>query len=416
MDSALHLLASYFVCTALPSHTEVNHPMHLLHAHIQRYRALADVSLDLKPINVFFGPNGSGKSSLLDALWFIRDCCIRGVEEATGDRDHGIGLLWDGDQESNTFSISLETLQARYETRFVLAAGRIDPHAGERLTSKTTENVLINRSAGQSEADFFHQKLGQTRDIKLREPTKLALTRYLDLEGGAPTEAVECDTLLRHLHFHDSRQLDFWGLRRRGSESSYQTRLWDRGSNMWSVLRNLHDRKALDDRFDTILRFMRQAFPKFKNLFLEQTGAAVVIGNFVEQGRHRPIQASGVSDGFLQLLVLLTALFSEGRERSALIMLDEPETSLHPHAMVVLAQAIEEATAHWQKQVMLATHSPVLLSQFGPESVLMVESGDCGEARFRRVSEIEEIADLLEEYALGALYMAEAVAPQGPVS
>ncbi len=387
--------------------------MHLRKAHIRRYRALADVALELRPINVFFGQNAAGKSSFLDALWFVRDCAIRGVEEAAGDRDHGIGLLWDEEEPADSFSIELETTGASYQTRFGLTAGRIDPHAGERLVAKQSDRVLIQRSPGQTEAAFYHQGLDQTMTVELREPTKMALTRYLDLEERTAQEALESDRLLRYLHFHDARSLDFYGLRRRGSESSFQVRLWDRATNMWSVLRNLHDRRGMDDRFETIVGHMREAFPKFRDLFLEQTGATVVIGYFVEKGRREPILASGVSDGFLQLLVLLTALFSEGRDRPSLIMLDEPEISLHPHAIAVLARAIEEATEQWQKQVMLATHSPVLLSQFAPESVVIVEPGERGEAIFRRVSEIDEIADLLDEYALGALYMAEAVGAQG---
>jgi len=391
--------------------------MLLQKARIQRYRALADVTLELRPINVFFGQNAAGKSSFLDALWFVRDCAIRGVEEATGDRDHGIGLLWDEKEPADSFSIELETQNARYETRFGLTAGRIDPHAGELLVSKRDDRVLIRRSPGQGEVDFYHQGLDQRMNVELREPTKMALARYLDLEEKTAEEAVEADRLLRYLHFHASRSLDLYGLRRRGSESSYQIRLWDRATNMWSVLRNLHDRRGVDDRFDTIVGYMRQAFQtKFKDVFLEQTGATVVIGQFVEEGRREPIQASGVSDGYLQLLVLLTALFSEGRDRPSLIMLDEPETSLHPHAIAVFARAIEEATGEWQKQVMVATHSPVLMSQFAPENVVMVEPGERGEAIFRRVSEIEEIGDLLEQYALGSLYMAEAVGAQGPGS
>jgi predicted ATPase len=386
--------------------------MRLQKAHIRRYRALADVTLELRPINVFFGQNAAGKSSFLDAIWFVRDCAIRGVEEATGDRDHGIGLLWDEEEQVSSFSIELETENARYKTSFGLAAGRVDPHAGELLVSKQSGQTLIDRSPGQTKTTFYHQEFGQNIDVDLREPSKLALTRYLDLEKETAPEALEADHLLRFVHLHDSRSLDFYGLRRRGSESSYQTKLWDRATNLWSVLRNLHDRRSLDDRFSTIVDHMRRAFPKFKDLLLEQTGTAVVIGQFVEEGRRQPIQASGVSDGFLQLLILLTALFSEGRDRPSLIMLDEPETSLHPHAIAVLAQAIEEAAENWQKQVMLATHSPVLMSQFAPENVVMVEPGERGQAIFRRVSEIGEIQDLLDEYALGSLYMAEAVAAQ----
>ena len=39
---------------------------------IRNYRSLANVTLNLKPVNVLFGPNGAGKSTLLDTVWFIR--------------------------------------------------------------------------------------------------------------------------------------------------------------------------------------------------------------------------------------------------------------------------------------------------------------------------------------------------------
>ena len=121
---------------------------------------------------------------------------------------------------------------------------------------------------------------------------------------------------------------------------------WDRWQNLWSALRNLHDRRAQDDRFDTIIRYMRRAFPdSFKDLIFEQIGPDRVGGSFIERGRRQPIQASGVSDGHLQLLGLLTCLFGDTADRSSLLLFDEPETSLHPHAIAVFAEAAIEATA-----------------------------------------------------------------------
>lgn len=104
--------------------------MNLHSAHIQGYRALADVTLELRPVNVFFGPNGAGKSSFLDAIWFVRDCAIRGVEEASGDRDHGIGLLWDQEEPADSFSIELETASALPGTQNPSRATREDSRTG----------------------------------------------------------------------------------------------------------------------------------------------------------------------------------------------------------------------------------------------------------------------------------------------
>ena len=150
----------------------------------------------------------------------------------------------------------------------------------------------------------------------------------------------------------------------------------------------------------------------FDDIVLEQTGPSSVYASFMERGRRSGIFASGASDGFLQLLLLLIALFSEGPLESVLLF-DEPEVSLHPWALVVFARAVKLAAEQWNKQVFLATHSPVLISQFEPRDIL-VAGVENGRARFERLSEISEIRDLLEDYAAGALYMSEAVAGQGP--
>jgi predicted ATPase len=179
-------------------------------------------------------------------------------------------------------------------------------------------------------------------------------------------------------------------------------------------LRNLNSRRAIDDRFDTIIAYMRKAFPgSFKDVVLEPLGADRVGCSFVEQGRRAPIQASGVSDGHIQLLGLLTALFGDTRERSSLLLFDEPETSLHPHAIAVFAEAVCEASGKWRRQVFMSTHSPVLISQFEPQDVVVAELDKDRCTVLRRVSEIAEIRDLLEHYSVGSLYMAENVGPQG---
>jgi predicted ATPase len=110
------------------------------------------------------------------------------------------------------------------------------------------------------------------------------------------------------------------------------------------------------------------------------------------------------------MLLLLTSLFGEGA-RDSLLLLDEPEVSLHPWAIAVFAEAVKLATEDWNKQVFIATHSPVLLSQFAPEHVLAAVVED-GRTSLRRLSEIESLRDLLQEYSTGSLYIAEMVAAQ----
>lgn len=378
---------------------------------IQNFRSLAEINIETGLLNVLFGPNGAGKSTLLDTIWFLRDCAIRGVDVASSERSHGIGALWDGAAEGANISMKLETDLFEYEVSFGYSSGRIEPFVGERLKAKSDDTFLIDRKIGSDKANFYHYKLQEHVAVTLREPEKLALSRYLDFDDTS-YEAAELDRLLRFVHFYHARTADLYKLKKFGSESSYHIWLWERCQNLWSVLRNLHDRRSIDDRFDTIIAFMQKSFPTFKDILIEQTGPTTVYGSFIEQGLRSPIQASGVSDGHLQMLIHLTALFAEGQDRESLILFDEPEISLHPHALAVFAEAVQHAINFWNKQVFIATHSPVVISQFDPQDILAAEVTTSGQTRMRRVSEIVEIGDLLEQYAAGSLYMAEMIAAQ----
>jgi predicted ATPase len=379
---------------------------------VHNFRSLADIDIRTGALNVLFGPNGAGKSTFLDTIWFIRDCAIRGVDIASSERSHGIGALWDAADENANISIQIETETFRYEISLGYSSGRIEPFVGESLRSKISEGLqLIERKIGSNKANLYHYKMKETVNVTLREPEKLALSRYLAFQDNS-TEASDLDRLLRYVHFYHSRAADLYRLKKIGSESSYQTWLWERCQNLWSVLRNLHDRRGIDDRYDTIIAFMREGFPTFKDLLLEQTGPNTVYGHFIEKGLKRPIQASGVSDGHLQMLIHLTALFAEGKERDSLILFDEPEISLHPHALAIFAKAVNLACTEWNKQIFIATHSPVVISQFDPMDIVAAEITISGQTILQHLNDIEGIADLLDQYAAGSLYMAEMIASQ----
>lgn len=377
--------------------------------HVRNFRSLADVEVDLRGLTVLFGRNGAGKSSFLDTVWFARDCAIRGVETAAGTRGHGIGLIYDGAPDDARVEVTLDSGPVRYALKFGLSSGRIDPFPGEVLSLPAPGRILIDREVGSDKARFWRQDFPNMA-VTLREPQRLSLARYADLD--ATDEAREMDRVLRFIRLYDTRRFHLHRIKTQGSEASHETSLREYGENLWSVLRNLSGKSQVDERYETIMKYMKRAFPaSFEGLVLEATGPTTVYGSFVEKDRRHPILASGVSDGHLQMLLLLTALFAEADNRGSLLLFDEPEISLHPWAIAVLAEAIREAESTWAKQIILATHSPVLLSQFEPDEILVSEMVD-GCTQLQRLSEKKELADFVAEYSVGALYMSEMLAPQ----
>jgi predicted ATPase len=389
-------------------------PRRLRRLRVANFRALASIDLRLEPLNVIFGPCGVGKSSLLDTPWFVRDCLLEGVDHAAARRDHGIGMLWDGADEGATITIELATDELAYTLELGLGAGRIEAHPGERLATIGTDvslTLLERRMGAESVGHVMGADGLPLPPLALREPNKPGLARYVDV---APQPAVEVFfEQLRTVSAYSSRAFQLQSLKRKGSETGSGTTLEPHARNLWSVLRNLKDRRGRDPRYDTICGFMRQAFPDgFDDLEFEQTAPTVVYASMVEHGRRQPIKASGISDGHLQMLVVLTAIFGGNGESSGLLVLDEPEISLHPWPLAVMAHALRTAARERARQIVLATHSPVMISQFESHELLVAEKVD-GRMGIRRLDEIPDLQDLLEQFAAGSIYMAQAVAPQG---
>lgn len=382
---------------------------------VKNFRSISQLdSLKLSPINVFFGPNGSGKSTLLDTLWFLRDCAIHGATVAASNRSHGIGLVWDGAAPHAPVEIELKTGTVEYRVSLVMDDGQAEIIPGESLRRSDLSHgdpacCPIFRKPRSETVQMYNGAVKQTLTVPLREPDRLSVGLYLDFNASDKASG-DLDYALRNLRQYSSRSFFFYAIKSKGCEMQPGVRLADRAENLWSVLRILNDRRDFDDRFETIMRFMKRAFPGFQALSIEQTGPNSVSAQFQEAFRTSPMWVSGMSDGHLQMLILLTAIFAEGRH-ATLVMFDEPDLSLNPWALQVLSEAIQEAADSWNSQFLITTHSPVLLSMFNEGDLFVSQSLD-GQSTFKRLVEVASMKDLLDQYAAGALYMMQLIGEQ----
>jgi predicted ATPase len=77
-----------------------------------------------------------------------------------------------------------------------------------------------------------------------------------------------------------------------------------------------------------------------------------------QHGLLRPLKSAELSDGTLRYLLLAAALLSP--RPPALMILNEPETSLHPDLLPALARLIVAAVTH--TQIVVVTHAAALIS------------------------------------------------------
>jgi predicted ATPase len=95
-----------------------------------------------------------------------------------------------------------------------------------------------------------------------------------------------------------------------------------------------------------------------------------------QHGLLRPLSASELSDGTLRYLLLTAALVTP--RPPPLVVLNEPETSLHPDLIAPLARLIAKASQH--RQLIVVTHAAALVDRLrdagGAVYQLVKEAGE----------------------------------------
>ncbi len=186
--------------------------------------------------------------------------------------------------------------------------------------------------------------------------------------------------------------------------------LYENGSNLSSVLRRMEmdKRKAL--YLEEIKSALGRVVPGLTDLQVRQSGGYIVV-----KLRHSAADGgvagstfdlSQESDGTVRLLGLLTALYQA--PPPSLLGLEEPELTIHPGALGVLADVMVEAAS--RMQIVTTTHSPDLIDRLPIKSLraVLVEDG-C--TKVGLVSDTQADAVLTGLFSLGELHSMEGLKP-----
>jgi len=102
----------------------------------------------------------------------------------------------------------------------------------------------------------------------------------------------------------------------------------------------------------------------------------------------------------LSFLWIVTLLQSPGL--TALTLIDEPEVSLHPELLSLLAGLLREASSR-RSQIFVATHSDRLIGFLKPEEVVVMDAADDGSSTLTWADRMN-LDHWLENYSLDDLW------------
>ena len=376
---------------------------------IENYRSLRDLRLPLEQLNVLTGANGTGKSSVYRALRLLADCAS-GRVIASLAREGGLeSVLWAGPEHiaasvragqhpvqgtlrSRSVSLQLGFASEEFSylidlglpTRDELSAFNLDPEIKREVIWSgpvmRPASVLVKRKRALAELRGSSSRGDQWQSFESRlRPYESVLTEILD-----PVRAPELLALreqIRTWRFYDQFQTDTDSPVRQSQIGTRTPVLDADGRDLAAALQTIVEIGDADALHGTI----DDAFPGSRLVVVESRGRFDL--ELSAHGLLRPLGAAELSDGTLRFLLLVAALLSP--RPPSLMVLNEPETSLHVDLLSALARLIARASAH--TQIVVVTHARGLveaLSSCGAKPLRLVK--DFGETTLEGVGRLEQ--------------------------
>ena len=350
------------------------HPM--LHTFaVSGYRSLKENVLSLGQLNVVTGANGSGKSSLYRALRLIGATADGSLIQSLA-REGGLqSTLWAGPEQSvrrmangevevqgtaRKKPISLRLGFSSCDFSYVIDLGlpqhqrtafSLDPIIKReclwRGPTRNARDLVADRKSHLLRVRP-HRKWEDIQ-VPLSSSTSM-LTEFADPERGP--ELILLRDAIRSWRFYDHFRTDVDAPARQIQIGTYTPVLSSEGNDLaaalQTILESVHDTKleqAIHDAFPGSSLDIRTSGEARFELFLNQDGML------------RSLRAAELSDGTLRFLFLAAALLTP--QPPELLVLNEPETSLHPDLLPALGRLIIEYSTG--NQIFVVTHAKSLI-------------------------------------------------------
>jgi predicted ATPase len=372
---------------------------------ISNYRSIRDLVIELAPLNVVTGPNGSGKSSLYRALRLLAETARGRLIESLA-REGGLqSTFWAGPEKTgaavragrhavegtvrrDSHHLRLGfgaddfgyTIDLGYPTHGPTSAFMLDPEIKREVIWSgpfcRRSNMLIDRRGPTLRAVNDE---GNWEIV----PGALAGFESMMTAFADPRSAPEMITLrekIRSWRFYDHFRTDAEAPCRRRQVGTHTPVLSHDGDDLGAALQTIREighGEGLDAAIEDAFPGARVEI-EFDEGWFETT--------MRQHGLLRPLKAGELSDGTLRYLLLTAALLTP--RPPEMMVLNEPETSLHPDLVPALGRLI--AAAAQRSQVIVVSHNAVLVDALTTAGARLIAlEKDFGETRVVGVKRIE---------------------------
>jgi predicted ATPase len=343
---------------------------------ISGYRSLRDIKIALTALNVVTGANGSGKSSLYRALRLLADIAQGRIIQSLAAEGGLQSTLWAGPEAfSRAMKAGTQPVQGLVRKNPIsLKLGFSGDDYGYAIDlglPSSGSAIFLNDPAIKVENLWTGERLGGANAFAIRTGPYVRIRNdngewrdaYQHLAPfdsmmthcSDPREALELLLLrerMRDWRFYDHLRTDRDAPSRKPQVGTYTPVLASDGADLAAAVQTIREIGAAG-HLDAAIA---DAFPGAR-IDVSSTDGYLEL-EMRQHGLLRALKCAELSDGTLRYLLLVAALLSP--RPPALMVLNEPETSLHPELLPPLARLIAQASK--QSQVVVVSHASALVS------------------------------------------------------
>ena len=414
---------------------------------IENFKSLKGININFGTLNFVVGPNASGKSNFSEALDFLSHAVRETLSYAVAEKGGFYNICHRRQRRARggisfVVKTSHEIRKTIYDVSlaFELRAKSEEIRADFFVASEELDIKLINATNGReiqlriwreddrykiyhSRDDFNENDLTQLQrrlvktfewleDVFNDEEPIRALPQQLLVSGilkGYPAIAAA----VREVQGLRVYQLNP-RVARQPAAPSVHGELGRRGENLASAL----DKMRIDDSksFVKLGSWLKDVVPSLEGIITNYTETRQLGLFFQEEGFASRWFAEDVSDGTIMSVSLFFVLLDKRHKQ---IVIEEPETSLHPWILKNFIERCREMSE--SRQIIITTHSPLAVAHAKPDELYLVERND-GVTNIRKAIDIEpklseiirkDLIDLGQYWISGGLGAVPKVADDG---
>ena len=396
---------------------------------IRNFKAIEDLTIEFTPLTVLIGENGCGKSTVLQALDFLAAMAFRDIPEYLREKGwdfHNLKSLCCGLDEKPIefisewyFLVNGEPQTIKWELSVAVIANDNGSQNGkyiikEKIIRQADGSVILVYPENSDTKNKFTLSLGQLN----------IQSSALKYAAGTSWNTDEIDKLSFFLSQSANFELLSPDRLRKGKKLPYSKCIGAGGEALSYFIHKMKEpeKTKLNKMVSDLIGLNVEIQTFDQGSRVEMT---LVVKNTDET---MYIESEHISDGLLRIIAFAAITMdtihqsvhsddlyvAEPKEKyisgdmsisNGIILLDEIEDGINPYMTEKILLLLRNHAKKAEKQIIVTTHSPVILNDFDPKEIIFMWKEKDGSVHAKKLFDTEEMKELLEALNPGEVWL-----------